>query len=173
MRERSWVTKHPGPAVYSPCMKYRYRLERIMGAGPTAAFIMVNPSTATEDVDDQTILMIQKLCTVFGFGHGIIGNLFAYRSKEISDLVMIEDAIGPDNDEYLAQIASEAETIIVAWGASNKLPKRLRDRWRDVASILDNSGKPLHCLKHLAGNHPRHPQILIYENPLPLWQRHR
>ena len=169
MSERSWKTKNPGPASYSPCLAYRYRLERLLGAGSTAAFIMVNPSTATEDTDDQTILMVQNVCATFGIGRAIIGNMFAYRSKDVTDLAKVDDPVGPDNDKHLTQIAAEAEKIIVAWGVPEKLPESLRHRWRDVVAILDSGGKPLHCLKHLARNHPRHPQILIHENPLPLW----
>lgn len=171
MSARSWETRNPGPAIYSPCLTYRYRLERLLGAGSTAAFIMVNPSTATEDTDDQTILMVQKVCTTFHIGRAIIGNMFAYRSKDVTDLAKVNNPVGSDNDTHLAQIAAEADTIIVAWGAPGKLPKSLRHRWRDVVGILDAHGKPLHCLTHLADNHPRHPQVLSHENPLPLWRR--
>lgn len=167
--ERSWKAKHPGPATYSPCGTYRYRLERILGAGKTAAFIMVNPSTATEEIDDQTILMVQTVCGKFGIGRAIIGNIFAYRSKDITDLAKIENPVGPENDQHLAQIAAEAAIIVVAWGAPGKLPAALRHRWREVSDILNATGKPIHCLTHLAGNHPRHPQILQHETPLPLW----
>ena len=171
MAKRQWKTKNPGPAIYSPCRMYRYRLERIVGSGPTAAFIMVNPSTATEDSDDQTILMVQNVCRTFGFGRAIIGNLFAFRSKNVGDLAVVSSPIGPDNDLHLRQIAAGSEQIIVAWGPPSKLPRCHRDRWRTVVDLLDESGKQLHCLRHLKHNHPRHPQILIHDNPLPIWQR--
>jgi hypothetical protein len=142
-----------------------------MRAGSTVALIMVNPSTATEDNDDQTILMVQNVCATFGFGRALVGNMFAYRSKDVSVLAVVDDPVGPDNDKHLAQIAADAETIIVAWGAISKLPAGMRPRWRHVVEILDGCSKPLYCLTHLAGNHPRHPQILVHENPLPLWRR--
>jgi hypothetical protein len=164
-------TKHPGPASYSDCLTYRYRLERLLGDGPTAAFIMLNPSTATEDTDDQTIRMVQTVCIRLGIGRAIIGNMFALRSKDVADLAKADDPVGPDNDQHLARIAAEAEKIIVAWGAPGKLPPRLRQRWRDVAAILDAAGRPLHCLTHLKGNHPRHPQILKHDETLPIWRR--
>lgn len=171
MSASTWKTKNPGPAIFSPCLTYRYRLERHMGDGSTAAFIMVNPSEATEQCDDRTISNLQTLCARFTIGRAIIGNMFGYRSKYVSKLATIADPIGPDNDEHLIQIAQEAETIIVAWGPPNKLPVNLQNRWRDVVDILTVSGKPLRCLEHLNGNHPRHPQILIHEKPLPLWNR--
>ena len=169
--ERSWIAKYPRPAVYSCCGAYRYRLERLIGIGSTAAFIMVNPSTATEDTDDQTILMVQSVCATFGIGRAIIGNIFAYRSKDVGALSTVADPVGPSNDQHICQIAEEADMIVVAWGAPTKIPARLRNRWRDVADILAATGKPLHCLTHLSEGHPRHPQVLIHESPLPLWRR--
>lgn len=168
---RRWLTRHSGPAVYSPCTRYRYRLERIIGAGPVLGIVMTNPSRATEEWDDPTIASVQRLCARLGFGRAIIGNLFAWRTPDVADLARVADPIGPDNDRHLEAIAGEADTIVVAWGAAAKLPRGHADRWRDVARLLEGAGKPLHCLTHIKGDHPRHPQILIHETPLPLWRR--
>lgn len=169
---RDWTAKNPGPAVYSACRRYRYRLERPLSeCGRTVAFVMVNPSTATEHTDDQTILMVQRVCRTFGFGRAIIGNLFGYRTPNVADLAAVDDSIGDGNDLEIRKMASEADLIIAAWGAPSKLPVGLRDRWRAVTEILVNSGKTIHCLKHLKGDHPRHPQILVHEDPLPIWRR--
>lgn len=170
MAKRDWTTKNPGPAVYCPDGKYRYRLERILGDGPNAAFIMVNPSTATESEDDQTILMVQTVCKRFGIGRAIIGNAFACREPDVAKLAQVVDPTGPDNDIHLRQIAEDADQIIVAWGSPSKLLPNMRSRLKDVVNILNEAGKPLYCLQHLAGNHPRHPQILMHDTPLPLWQ---
>jgi hypothetical protein len=168
--ERRWPTRHPGPAVYSPCAGYRYRLERILGPGPTMGIVMINPSRATEDLDDPTISSVQTLCARLGFGRAIIGNLFAWRTPDVSDLARVADPVGPENDSHLAAIAADSDRLVVAWGAAGKLPRAHADRWREVVGILGRSGKPLHCLTHLKGDHPRHPQILIHETPLPLWR---
>lgn len=132
---------------------------------------MINPSEATADLDDPTIDRVQTLCTRLGYGRAIIGNLFALRSPDVARLARVSDPVGPENDQHLAAIASEADMLVVAWGAPGKFPAGYPDRWREVADILESSGKPLHCLTHLVSGHPRHPQILIHETPLPLWQR--
>ncbi len=168
---RRWLTRHPGPAVYSPCQRFRYRLERIIGPGPSVGIVMMNPSRATEDFDDQTIGSVQTLCKRLGLGRAIIGNLFAYRTPDVAELAAAEDPIGAENDWHLDAIARDADTIVVAWGASGKHPLGHKNRWRDAVRILERAGKPLHCLKHLKGDHPRHPQILIHETPLPVWRR--
>lgn len=171
MAERDWTTKNPGPAVYSSCDNYRYRLERFLGEGPVVAFILMNPSTATEYKDDQTVLMVQTVCKRFNIGRAIIGNLYAYRTKSVVNLKSQADPIGPNNDMHLRQIAKDADQVIVAWGSPSKVPENMRKRWRDVVGILDEVGKPLYCLQHIANSHPRHPQILKHDTPLPLWQR--
>jgi len=167
---RRWPTRHPGPAAYSPCGHYRYRLERILRPGPAMGIVMINPSRATEEMDDPTIGSVQTLCQRMGFGRAIIGNLFAWRTPDVRELARVSDPVGPDNDRHLAAIAAEADLLVVAWGRAGKLPRAHRDRWRDVVRILWGAGKPLHCLAHLKGDHPRHPQILIHETPLPLWR---
>lgn len=171
MAERRWPTRHPGPAVFSPCERYRYRLERIIASGPSLGIVMINPSRATADLDDPTIDRVQALCRRLGFGRAIIGNLFAWRTHDARELARVEDPVGPDNDAHLAALAREADTVVVAWGAAEKIPASHAERWREVAGVLEAAGKPLHCLTHLKSGHPRHPQILIHETPLPLWRR--
>lgn len=168
---RRWQTRHPGPAVISPCTRYRYRLERVLGPGPVLGIVMINPSEATADLDDPTIDRVQTVCARLGFGRAIIGNLFAWRTSDVAQLARAADPVGPENDRHLAGLAQEADTVVVAWGAPGKFPPGHLDRWREVVRILEKSGKPLHCLTHLVSGHPRHPQILIHETPLPLWQR--
>ena len=171
MAERRWPTRHPGPAVCSPCERYRYRLERIIGPGPSLAVVMINPSRATADLDDPTIDRVQTICRRLGYGRAMIGNLFAWRTPDVAELARVPDPVGPDNDTHLAAITREADAIYVAWGAPGKLPCSHANRWRAVADLLEAAGKPVLCLTHLKSGHPRHPQILIHETPLPLWQR--
>lgn len=133
--------------------------------------VMMNPSEATAEWDDPTIAAVQRLCARTGMGRAIIGNLFAWRSPHVARLAGVDDPVGPDNDAHLAALAQEADVVVVAWGAAAKHPKSHPDRWREVADLLAGSGKPLHCLAHLKGDHPRHPQILIHDTPLPLWRR--
>jgi len=142
-----------------------------MGPGPVMGIVMMNPSKATADLDDPTIDRVQALCLRLGYGRAIIGNLFAWRTSDVAELARVADPVGPANDHHLAAVAQEADTIVVAWGAPGKLPRAHAGRWRDVTGILDYAGKPLFCLTHLKSGHPRHPQILIHETPLPLWRQ--
>lgn len=160
-------------AIISPCGKYRYRLERRWPEGAElygqTTVIMVNPSTADAENNDATI---RKL---LGFGGGrwaniVVGNLFAYRATDVRELAQVPDPIGPENDEHLRQMIGEAFRLIFAWGPTTKLPKRIRDRWKDIYIMADQQGKvPLSIGAPAKDGHPCHPLMLPYSRELQPW----
>lgn len=154
-------------AVISLCGRYRYRLDREIGSGPTVAGIMVNPSTADGDTDDATIRKWLGFGARRGWGRIVIGNLFALRSTDIAGLRAADDPIGPENDAALRSMLAAADIVIAAWGASAKLPSHLRRRWRDVPWP---PGQPIECWGTAADGHPLHPLMLAYATPLQYWR---
>lgn len=158
-------------AVISLCGMYRYRLERrFIWPGQTVAVIMVNPSTADATQDDATIRKLKGFADRHQWGRLVVGNLFAFRSKDVGDLARVPDPVGADNDAYLSQIMVEADKVIVAWGPVAKQPKALRSRWRAIVSMADVLGKPLFSIGEPARDgHPKHPLMLPYTNPLTPW----
>ncbi len=161
-------------AIISPCGLYRYRLERSIGgllAGPTVAWIMVNPSTADAATDDATIRKVVGFSERLGFGHIVVGNLFAFRATDIRALRTAADPIGPYGGDHLRSIMRGAEKVIVAWGPCAKLPRWLRNRWMEVAGIAEANRIQLWCLGTAQDGHPLHPLMLGYDRPLRLWER--
>lgn len=158
-------------AVISACGQYRYRLERhAIGAGAGAvAWIMINPSTADAAEDDATIRRVIGFSQRLGYGWLIVGNVFAFRSTDVKGLGGTADPVGPENEDHLRRIMSEAQTVIVAWGPLAKFPREHRSRWRRVTRIADELGVPLHCLGIAKDGHPRHPLMLPYTQPLERW----
>lgn len=160
-------------AVISRCGKYRYRLERdSLGTGQTA-IIMVNPSTADATDNDATIRKLLGFGRNYGWGRIVVGNLFAYRATDVRELATVDDPVGPDNDQHLRDILSGANQIVFAWGPTTKLPKRLRDRWKSVASVADEiSGGRMYSIGDPAKDgQPCHPLILPYSRKLQPWSR--
>lgn len=158
-------------AVISDDGKYRYRLERDLGwDGKTAAFIMVNPSTADAEVDDATIRKLVGFSQRLGFGRFIVGNKFAWRATDVSELKTAADPVGPDNDAWLSRIFVDADIHIMAWGPLGKLPPKLRSRFKDIRRMAAMSGTPLYCLGTSQDGQPRHPLMLAYDTPLAQWQ---
>ncbi len=160
-----------GSAIISPCGKYRYRLERpdVFGDFNTAV-IMVNPSTADAVEDDATIRKLNGFRNRHGWGNLIVGNLFAYRTKDVRELATVDDPVGSDNGYRLAEIFLDAQQVVFAWGPSSKLPKRLRNHWREVDSLA----RKMHCTPMSIGlpakdGQPCHPLMLPYERQLQAW----
>lgn len=160
----------PASAVMSTCGLYRYRLERhLRPDGPVVAVIMVNPSTATAEFNDHTITKVEGFGRVLGWGRIIVGNLFAYRATEIDDLKLVQDPVGPDNLTHIAAILDEAEVTVVAWGATRKMPKGLRQSWRPIADLTTQHGRAPLCWGVNADGHPKHPMTLSYRLSLQDW----
>lgn len=173
-----------GTAIITPDGRYRYRLTRTLDAGelglrPTraAVFIMLNPSTADADTDDNTI----RRCTRYAHREECtrleVVNLFAYRTSSPKVLAQRQadgtDVIGPDNDRHIVETIATAVArddrppiVIAAWGAHRTIGTRADD----VAILARRSGVPgLQALGLTAAGQPRHPLYLRTDAPLVRW----
>ena len=112
---------------------------------------MLNPSTADELEDDQTI----RKC--FGFAerlcHGGIEvvNLFAFRATDPRELRAAGYPVGQDNDSHLEAVCRWVPTVVCAWGSNAKgLSRpaevlRMLTAWKvaPVALQVNAGGTPL------------------------------
>lgn len=153
---------------FSPCRTWRYTLERQVSLCEGTLLVMgVNPSTADEKKNDPTIRKDIGFAERWGFGQLLKGNLFGFRSTDIRGLTGAEDAVGPENDYWLQKMVNQADLIVVAWGATGKLPPRLRNRWRDF--VLLAAPRNLYCLGVNADGSPLHPLYAPYDSERRLW----
>jgi hypothetical protein len=142
-------------AHFSRDGRYRYWLTRAWAPLPSINFICFNPSTADATTDDATVRKLRTFAKRWGFGGFCLTNLFAYRSTDPRGLRAADDPVGPDNDRWVTAVASQASTIVVAWGASCERERALR-----VLALLDSIRvKPaaVCCLGLTKDGHPRHP----------------
>ena len=142
-------------ALISPCGRYRYRLERTWSDKPRACWIMLNPSTADAEHDDNTIRRVVDFTHGWCYGGLIVVNLFALRST--SPAVLHDDpaaAIGPENDARIIEAVEQCRRVVVAWGIHGPLARRDKQ----VLRLLKN--RQLHCLGLTSGGHPRHPLFI-------------
>ena len=154
-------------ADLSPDGVYRYRLERrVAGSGRTALWIGVNPSTADSTIDDASIRKLYGFGELLGIKRWLVGNLFAYRATQVTELAGAQDPIGPSNDRHLASMIDEAELVIVGWGRIDKVPKRLRERADDIMGLVALRDKRPMCWGKCDCGSPRHPLMLAYSTPL-------
>jgi len=139
-------------AVFSRDRRYRYRLTRRWADGPTACFVMLNPSTADHRVDDPTVRRCIAYARRWGFGGLVVVNLFALRSTLPGALLTAVDPVGPGNDRHVARACREASLVVAAWGAH----RSVRARAGAVAALLGNAA----CLGWTRAGEPRHPLYL-------------
>lgn len=137
-------------ATISHCQRYRYELRRVWDESkPLVLFICLNPSTADAKIDDNTSRVCINYAKRWGYGGLLMGNLFAYRSTDQSALYTAADPVGPENDDWLKKLQTEAALVICAWSDSGAF----RNRDKEVLSFL----KAPHCLAKLKSGRPGHP----------------
>lgn len=155
-------------AEFSSDRAYRYRLRRRWDDRPGVLWVMLNPSTADEYKNDNTLRRITRFSQREGFGALEVVNLYALVSTDPAGLWRAEDPTGPENDAAIALAAQQARGVIVAWGAGAPHPERIRT----VLAILDANcpfARPLKCLGTTKDGSPRHPGRLAASTELELF----
>ncbi|MBR2575428.1 MAG: DUF1643 domain-containing protein [Loktanella sp.] len=153
-------------AVYSDCERYRYALTRIWDdSAPRLAFVMLNPSKATELHNDPTVERCERRARALGFGAFRVTNIFAWRDTDPRALRRAADPVGPANDDSLLAAAAWADQIIAAWGTHGAH----LGRGAQVADLLRQTGRPLLTLGLTRDGHPRHPLYVSYDQHPRRW----
>ncbi|MBE1446082.1 DUF1643 domain-containing protein [Paenibacillus sp. OAS669] len=145
-------------AFFSNDCKYRYSLLREWDTSlPRVLYIMLNPSVADAEIDDQTIKRCTYFAEKFGFGSLEVVNLYALISTDPFEIKTESEPIGKDNDYHILVAAKRASKIIVAWGEKGFY----NQRHNKVTRMLHDNGYSLYCLKLTKnGHYPRHPSRL-------------
>ena len=147
-------------AIFSSCANYRYILTRewdVMKG--KLMFIMLNPSTADQHVNDPTVHRCQERAMRMDFGGFIVCNIFGYKSTDPRELKNCPDPVGEANDRYILEAARIAEKIICAWGTHGLF----RNRGKIVRKMLLDCDYDLHCLGINKNGTPKHPLYLPYK----------
>lgn len=132
-------------------MEYRYVLRRRWTeGGKTLNFIMLNPSTATDDKDDATIRRCVGFAKRWGFSALVVTNLFALRATnpKVLKSVTLTEAIGDSG--WVEKIATESDMVVAAWG--DNVGSTGRDR-----EVLKNLNCPIFCIRQTKKGNPAHP----------------
>ena len=148
-------------AIFSPCRTWRYVLWRTWDKSQAPVmFIGLNPSTADESEDDPTIRRCIGFAKSWGYGGLLMLNIFAFRATLPEDMRKADDPVGPENNTYLKQYASEAGIVVAAWGCNGMH----FNREPEVKEMI----QPLYCLGVTQAGHPKHPLYLRGDlTPIP------
>ncbi len=150
--------------------QYRFTLTRDwIGDGGLVSWIMLNPSTADENVEDPTIRKVIGFSKRWGYSGIIVTNLFAMRATDPKHLHKTlaagnwEYAVGPGNDDAIANAAEKSDLHVVAWGANASNPQ-IQIRVREVMRMFAVPS----CIGVTKGGHPLHPCMAPYTDaPIP------
>lgn len=150
-----------GEAIYSDCMKYRYMLRRcwnqLFVPPRYVAWVLLNPSTATEDQDDSTIRRCIGYSQEWGFDGLYILNIFALRSTDPRALYKTRDPIGPDNDRMIEKYALACSSVVAGWGVHGLFKQRGETVLRRLTIEI---GVDVSCLRVTKDGTPNHPLYL-------------
>lgn len=155
-------------ATFSDCKKYRFTLLRIWDESlPLILFVMMNPSTADENVNDPTVAKCMRYARKWGYGGLYIGNVCAYRATDKKALLDILDPVGAINILSVMDMAKKADLTIIAHG---QLPNRLQFHADNMCDKLRESEIKLHVLKLSKDGIPCHPLFLSEQLIPEAWQ---
>ncbi len=146
---------------------YRYSLSRRWGQETAPLyFIMLNPSVADAEKDDNTI----RRCVGYAKREGrdaiVVGNLFAFRSTAPKNLLTAVDPVGPENMNWIDALARAAERerapIVCAWGAHGGYERQ------DIVAMrcMKMAGANTVCFGTTRQGFPKHPLYLSNAEPL-------
>ncbi|PTW44887.1 DUF1643 domain-containing protein [Rhodovulum kholense] len=157
-----------GSAVFSPCGRYRTRLERDWTPegqpARTILFCGMNPSTADALVQDNTCAKETRRAAVLGFTRYLKGNVLDYRVTNPKDLPKDPAlACSPENLPAILAMAAEAEVVVMAYG---RLHPRYAGVVDGIVAALRDSGRPLFCFGKNQDGSAKHPLYLRNDAPL-------
>lgn len=154
-------------ARFSSDRAHRLGLWRRWGEGGYALWIMLNPSLADDQLDDQTITNVLTITHRAGLRAVEVVNLFSLVEPDSGRLSGAADLVHADVDvSDVKDVATDAERVVVAWGDKGATPAGRR-RVVEVLAALDAAGwmpagagggdRILECIGVLGSKMPKHP----------------
>jgi hypothetical protein len=180
-------------AVFSDDRVYRYTLDIVWDESlPLVQFIGLNPSTADEFKDDNTVRKCKQFARNWGYGGMVMTNLFAYRDTDPRGMKKHPQPAGERNgafcrdcadaaefgycddglpctsdrsrnDYFLRSVAERCQMTVAAWGNHGEH----RNRGAYVAGMFQRKlDRPLKCFRITNAGQPEHPLYMPYTQQL-------
>jgi hypothetical protein len=162
-----------GTAEFSPCGRYRHLLTRDWGVTatifgrdimPRVLWIGCNPSTASAEVDDPTMIRIRGFTDRLGYKSYAMCNVMDYRAT--NPKALLEPGVIPfsrNNAGTILEVAGGATFIIAAWGSVHPKLRKYADY---IYDDLRGQGYLLSCLGTNRDGSPKHPLYVKGDAPL-------
>lgn len=143
-----------GSAVSSDCGNYRPYLSRSWGAGPTILWLCMNPSSATDELDDATSQKLTRHSRRLGFGRLFLLNVMDYRATDPVQLPEGEER-SVENLNHIRHCARHSDCVALAYGGLRKNPSWI-EYARDALEVCRR--EPICRVATNRDGSPRHPR---------------
>lgn len=145
----------------SPCLTYRYRLDRIWDdSKPSVLFVLYNPSTADANQDDPTLRRCIGFAQSWGYGELCVINLYSLRTPDPNVLRGHTQPKGSEHERSFQEALEGHSDVICAWGLQG-------------GPISSHFSPGTHRIFHLGLNRdssPKHPLYLPSNTLRQEWQ---
>jgi hypothetical protein len=138
---------------------YRYTLyRRWEPKGPVILWVMLNPSTADDKVEDATIRRCIDFSNRWGYSAMYVGNLNPYRSTNPKLVEEMDEHIALTNTNHLLMMRQLSDKVVCAWGTMGLIKP---------PAFLGTNTWHLGLTKE---GYPKHPLRLSKETTLTQWR---
>lgn len=136
-------------ACFDESRKNRYYLFRIWDRSkPTVSFIGLNPSTANEHTNDNTITKVMKIANHNGFGGVYMLNLYSCVTAYPEEIITDSNAIRINS--LFIQEYTKNNNVVFCWGnfkQAQEISRGVIERFNNAQCIAQNkNGSPKHPL---------------------------
>lgn len=138
---------------------------------PRVVFIMLNPSTADAEKDDQTIRTLIAFAQLWGYGSLMVVNLFTLRATDPKEMKKHPCPQGPDCERSIEEALDHPSTTlcVLAWGQHGShlgqdrkiLDLIMSRKWRWHMGVK--------CFGRTKAGFPKHPLYLRRDTKLEDW----
>lgn len=154
---------------------YRYTLGRQidLNVASSVLWVMLNPSTADDTMDDPTIRKCKGFTSRWGHGSLKVVNLWPVRATNPKDLFSHDDPCGSILWQTHAVemacfgLSHRGGVVVYAWGAN--ADKMQTPSSVDIDEVVRRHGLTPMALGYTKSGQPRHPLMLSYDTPLEVW----
>lgn len=146
--------------------QYRSILHYGWGPGETILWVMMNPSTATDECLDPTLAKCGRITKKLGYGGFSVCNVCDYRLTDSKLLHKQEQPCSGGNKHIMAHACLHSAITIVGWG---NLHRSIKQHASDAVLALRTAGKDLYCLAINKDGSPKHPLYCKESSPLLIY----
>lgn len=145
--------------------------------GPQNLVIAMNPSGASEDDADLTLLKVWEFCRRWNDGSLVMANVNPFRATNPREMEFHVPALAVNCAIIrgeMAKVHAAGGLVVAAWGNPPRLNPIDEERFDHYTRLIRlgarSLGVQIMCLGMTKDGDPRHPSRIAYDTPLVPWR---